>query len=282
MNSPRLYLRLRAAFFLALLICSAGPGLHAADRFTVSWTNNLLTLQHPQLPGGPLDVFYLEAFLRSGANQRNWGQSVMPHKTRLLAADKKGRWLKFHTEVQPGVDVEHEVRAGRDEVDFQFTLHNRNNQPVDLQWFQPACIRVAGFTGRDQQSFIDRSFIYTSAGRTWLRNTGRTEDALYRGGQVFPMPGIPDIEANPRPLSKVRPSLGLVGCVSADDRWLLATASDRTHELFEGVYVCLHSDPHVGGLKSGEHRKVRSKIYFLPNQPDRLMKRYRRDFPAGQ
>lgn len=255
---------------------------NAAERFTVSWTNNLLTLQHPQLPGGPIRVYYLEAFLRSGANQRDWRQSVLPHKTRLLSAQAQGRWLKFHTEVQPGVEVKHEVRAGRDEVEFRFALHNRTAQSVDLQWFQPACIRVEGFTGRDQQSFIDRSFIYTATGRTWLRNTGRTEEALYRGGQVFPMPGIPDVEANPRPLSRVRPVNGLVGCVSADDRWLLATASERTHELFEGVYVCLHSDPHIGGLKAGERRKIRAKVYFLPNQPERLLARYRRDFPQGQ
>jgi hypothetical protein len=59
---------------------------------------------------------------------------------------------------------------------------------------------------------------------------------------------------------------------------LLATASDRTHELFEGVYVCLHSDPHVGGLSPGETKTVRAKIYLLPNDVESLLKRYRKDF----
>ena len=278
---PARLLRLKSSIWLTLLL-GFGSQCAAADRFAVSWTNNLLTLRHPKLPGGPVSVFYLEAFLRTGANQRDWRQSVLPHQTRLVASDRKGRWLKFRTEVQPHVEVWHEVRARRDEVEFDFTFHNRDTQPVDLQWFQPACIRVAGFTGRDQQSFIDRSFIYTAEGRTWLRDTDRTIDALYRGGQVFPMPGIEAIEANPRPLARKRPVNGLVGCVSADDQWILATASDRTHELFEGVYVCLHSDPHLGGLKAGERRKVRAKVYFVPNQPARLLARYRHDFPAGK
>jgi hypothetical protein len=71
---------------------------------------------------------------------------------------------------------------------------------------------------------------------------------------------------------------GLIGCFSADDRWILATASDQTHELFEGVYVCLHSDPHVGGLAPGAKKILRSKIYFVKNDPAELVKRYERDF----
>ena len=60
-----------------------------------------------------------------------------------------------------------------------------------------------------------------------------------------------------------------------------ATASDRTHELFEGVYVCLHSDPSIGGLKPGETRRIRQKLYVLPNDPDRLLERYRLDLPES-
>jgi hypothetical protein len=48
--------------------------------------------------------------------------------------------------------------------------------------------------------------------------------------------------------------------------------------LFEGVYVCLHSDPYVGGLKPGETKKIRAKIYLLPNNVPELVRRYHRDF----
>jgi hypothetical protein len=90
--------------------------------------------------------------------------------------------------------------------------------------------------------------------------------------------GINLKDANPRPLSKDSPTNGLIGCFSADNQYLLATACDSTHELFEGVYVCLHSDPHVGGLKAGETRRIRGKIYFLKNDVGALLKRYAADF----
>ena len=71
---------------------------------------------------------------------------------------------------------------------------------------------------------------------------------------------------------------GLIGCFSADDKQLLATASSATHELFEGVFVCLHSDPHVGGLAPGESKEIRAKIYLMENDPQKLLLCYRQDF----
>ncbi len=94
------------------------------------------------------------------------------------------------------------------------------------------------------------------------------------------MPGISTNDANPRPISLDRPANGLIGCFSADGKQVLATASDRTHELFEGVYVCLHSDPHVGGLKAGERKQIRAKLYLMTNDIPALLRRYATDFPA--
>ena len=58
----------------------------------------------------------------------------------------------------------------------------------------------------------------------------------------------------------------------------MATAWDKTHELFEGVYVCLHADPHVGGLAPGETKRIRGKLYLIKNDVKALLKRYERDF----
>ena len=97
---------------------------------------------------------------------------------------------------------------------------------------------------------------------------------------MFLPPGIRAADANPRPLARRRVSNGLIGCYSGDDRWLLALASDRTFELFEGVYVCLHSDPLIDGLKPGETKRLRQRLYLLPNDTQSLHQAYRRDFPA--
>jgi hypothetical protein len=178
--------------------------------------------------------------------------------------------------------MSHKIRTAPDGISFDYTLINKSDAPADIQWFQPACIRVADFTGSDQTNFIKRSFIFTESGLTLLADTRRTEEALYRGGQVYIPAVVPAKEANPRPLASARPVNGLIGCFSADNQQLLATASDQTHELFEGVYVCLHSDPHVGGLKPGETKNFRAKIYLMPNNIPALLKRYHSDFPAAK
>jgi len=262
-----------ALLCLASVLILARP---AAAQLTVSWTNNLLTVAGPTLPGKTLDVWYLEAFCRRGSTRRDWRQTTLPHKTELLAATPTH--LSFRTRVQPNVEMLHEVRAGTDEIDITFDLQNHGPEPVDLEWFQPACIRVERFTGCVQSNYTERSFIFTAKGLTPLARTRRTEEALYRGGQVYVPAGINLDDVNPRPICRDQPVNGLIGCFSADNRYLLATASDRTQEVFEGVYVCLHSDPRVGGLAPGETRHVRSKIYILKNDTNELLRRYARDF----
>jgi len=244
----------------------------------ISWTNNLLTVTGANLPGGKLDVWYLEAFCRSGAHDREWGKTTLP----ALLTNDSNRALRFRTMVQTNVEVNHVVTAGADEIDFRFTLANHGTQDIDLQWFQPACIRVEKFTGCTQSNYTAKSFIFTERGLTTLDQTRRTEDALYRGGQVYVMPNVKPSDANPRPLSLDRPTKELIGCFSADGKQLLATASDATHELFEGVYVCLHSDPRIGGLKAGETKTVRAKLYVLPNDTAALLRRYGKDFPESR
>jgi hypothetical protein len=276
---------IRPNSFLLLLFAVLGSGIPLrADPpvHRISWTNNVLTLDWPGLPGGPVPIWYLEAFLRPGAHDRVWGDSVMPHRTTLKEASADGRRLEFLTRVDPGVEVRHTVECVEDGLAIDFAITRNGEGPSDLQWFQPACIRVGAFTGRSQTNFTGRAFVFTTNGLTTLDATGRTLAARYLGGQVFPMPGVPEADANPRPIARMRPVNGLIGCISSDDRWILATASDRTHELFEGVYVCLHSDPAVGGLGPGETKRVRQRIYVVPNDPEALLRRYRRDFPEGR
>jgi hypothetical protein len=253
----------------------------AAQGLEISWTNNLLNITGANLRGGKMEVWYLEAFCRSGAHHRDWRQTTLPHKT-ILLTNESDRVLRFRTIVQPDIEVNHIVTATEDEVDIRFTIMNRGGEDVDVQWFQPACIRVEKFVGANQSNYIAKSFIFTERGLTTLGQTKRTEDALYRGGQVYVMPDISTNDANPRPLCLDRPANGLIGCFSADGKQLLATASDVTHELFEGVYVCLHSDPHIGGLKARETKTIRAKLYVLTNDVPALLRRYEKDFPAAR
>lgn len=269
-------------FRLLITTCLLGVGFEvgaASPLASLNWTNNTLTVDFPGLPGGPLQIFYLEAFLKPGANTRSWGETKLSHTTRLLESAKEGRLLRFKTRVEPSIDVLHEVESVEDGLWMNFEFRNTADSASDIQWFQPACIRVDGFTARDQKGYTARSFIFTTSGLSILDALQRRTDALYRGGQVYVPAGVASSDANPRPICRDRPVNGLIGCYSNDGRWLLAVASDRTHELFEGVYVCLHSDPHIGGLKAREVKRLRQKLYLVPNDVDALLTRYRKDFP---
>jgi len=250
----------------------------AGEGLQIAWTNNMLAVSAPDMPGGKVEIWYLEAFCRSGSRSRDWNQTVIPHKTELVKADADGKRLRLLTHVEPGVEVAHDIRVGREEVDFQLQIKNTTKSFVDVQWFQP-CMRVDRFTGLRQSNYIERSFIFTKDGMTLLDKMPRAEQALYRGGQVYVPTRIPFNDVNPRPISSVPPANGLIGCISADGEYLLATAWDQTQELFQGVIVCLHSDPRIGGLQPGERKKLHGKLYFMRNDPAALLKRYFDDFP---
>src|SRR5207245_800099 len=47
----------------------------------VAWTNNMLSISGPDIPGDKVDIWYLEAFCRSGSTRRDWRQTTIPHKT---------------------------------------------------------------------------------------------------------------------------------------------------------------------------------------------------------
>ena len=59
----------------------------------------------------------------------------------------------------------------------------------------------------------------------------------------------------------------------------MATAWDNYQELFQGIFVCIHSDPRIGGLKADEVKKLRGKLYVVKNDPEKLLQRYQHDFP---
>src|SRR6266536_1520121 len=239
---------LKLLWSLAVGAWSFSAAAAASDALTLAWTNNLLTVSGANLPGGKLDIWYPEAFCRKGSRERDWGETTWPQKTVLLKAQPQQ--LDFRTRIEPDVDVRHSVRVEEDEILISYCLYNTGKVAMDIEWFQPACIRVADFTGCNQSNYTAKSFIFTERGLTTLDKTARrpADAARYHGGQVYVPKGINLDDANPRPICRDQPTNGLIGCFSADGKYLLATASSRTHELFEGVYVCLHSDPHVGGL----------------------------------
>ncbi len=265
------------------LLMSAAPAVSDEPAgLSLSWADNMLTIRGPEIPGGALKVWYLEAFCRPGSTDRDWNETVIPHETRLIKSAEDGRALTLRSTLEDGVVVDHEIQAGTDEVTFHLTAKNPTENVSQAHWAQP-CIRVASFTGvpeeHNSEKYLPKCFVFIDGQAKRLPTDPWATEARYTPGQVWCPKHVDRDDVNPRPLSPLVPSSGLIGCYSADDKHIMATAWEPYQELFQGVIVCLHSDFRLGGLKPGETKTVRGKIYLVDDDLDALVQRYHRDFP---
>jgi hypothetical protein len=278
--------RFHRGWALAVLVAAcAGPAptraAEGAGPFTVSWAKNFLTIRGARLPGGRLKVHYLEAYCRPGSTDRDWRQTVIPHRAELVSRSADGRSLRLRDTLADGVVVRHEIVAGEGGVAFRVVATNPTDRASEAHWAQP-CIRVDTFTGRGQKDYLPLCFVFLDGRLARLPTRPWAERARYTPGQVYCPRGVDRRDVNPRPLSRLVPSNGLIDCFSGDGKLLLASAWEPYQELFQGVAVCVHSDFRIGGLRPGETKKVRGKIYLMPADVDALLRRYERDFPEHQ
>lgn len=269
---------------IAGLICAfsvlAGSPTSAADPpLQLRWEKNYLTISGPQIPGGEIDVNYLEAYCRAGSTDADWGKhTVVGHTTELIDAAEDGTRIRLRCTLKDGLIVDHTITSTADEVDFRLTAHNPTDRRSEAHWAQP-CIRIDRFCGGDQESYLEKSFVFLDGELSRMPTRDWAMEARYIPGQVWCPRGVDRNDVNPRPLSPLVPSHGLIGCFSADESKLFATAFEPYQELFQGVRVCLHSDFRLGGLKPGETKDIRGKIYVVANDVDALLERYGKDFP---
>ncbi len=272
--------------FPGLLLLTASlfgaPATAIGDGLRIRWEKDFLTIRGDDLPGQEMRVHYLEAYCRPGSTDRDWGQTVIGHTTELVSASGDGKVIKLRCTLKDGVVVDHVITAGRDEVDFRLTARNPTDEESLAHWAQP-CIRVDKFAGvpfrGSSEEYLGKSFAFVDGELKRMPLEPWARKARYTPGQVWCPAGVPRTDVNPRPLSDLVPSNGLIGCFSGDERMIFATAFEPYQELFQGVVVCLHADFRLGGLKPGEAKRVRGKIYLLPNDVPALLKRYEKDFP---
>jgi hypothetical protein len=253
-------------------------------RLQIHWEKNLLTIRGDHLPG-EISINYLEAYCRPGSTDRVWGETVVGHTTELVSLSDDGRVIKLKDTLRDGVIVTHTITAGDDEVDFRLVARNPTDTASQAHWAQP-CIRVDKFTGcsRDDArtlvpKYARQCFIFLEGKLTRLPTEPWADQARYIPGQVYCPKHVDRNDVNPRPLSPLVPSNGLTGCFSADNKQIMAVAWEPYQEIFQGVITCIHSDFRLGGLKPGETKEIRGKIYLVDANVDALVERYERDFP---
>lgn len=272
-----------AAISLAL-ISLAAHGEENATPLTIHWKNNFLTISG-DFPGGTIPIHYLEAYCRPGSTDRGWGDTVIGHHTELIAASENGRMIKLRDTLKDGVRVDHTITVDADGIDFRLIAHNPTQTTSLAHWAQP-CIRVDKFTGcgsTDATTLVPeyarQCFIFLENKLTRLPTTPWADQARYTPGQVYCPAVVDRNDVNPRPLSTLVPSNGLIGCFSKDENKIMAVAWEPYQELFQGVIACIHNDFRVGGLAPNETKHIHGKIYIVAADVPALLARFSRDFP---
>ncbi len=253
----------------------------AGKKLKLGWNKNFLTIEGDRIPGGKIDIHYLEAYCRAGSTDADWVQhTVIGHRTRLVSQAPDASRLELQCQVDDGLQVTHHIEAGVDCVAFHIVAHNPTDRRSEAHWAQP-CIRVDRFTGANQQTYLAKSFIFVDGQLQRMPFEPWATEARYVPGQVWRPRDVPATDVNPRPLSPIHPSNGLIGCFSADESSILAVAFEPWQELFQGVIVCLHSDFRIGGPAPGETKRITGRIYIVPADVPQLLKRYQHDFPLA-
>ena len=162
--------------------CAAEP-----EPFVLSWNKNMLNIRRPagaaeQIPGGEIQIHYIEAYCRPGSTDREWRETTIGHKTKLVSGQGTSH-LRLQCTLRDGVVIDHDIRGLATSVDFRLTAHNPTNRASQADWGQP-CLRVDRFTGRTQQTYLDKCFIFVDGKLTRLPTEPWATKARYMPGQV--------------------------------------------------------------------------------------------------
>ena len=270
-------------FCLLLLLIQTASTFEPA--LTLERQDHWLVIRGKYLPGGSIKINYLEAYCRAGSTDADWGKhTVIAHRSVMLTRKPDGTQIELRDTLADGLVVHHLITAGTDEICFIWKAKNPTSKASEAHWAQP-CVRLGTFTGfRNEltgnlEDYLPKCFIFLDGKLTRMPTHDWAKQARYTPGQVWKGPLAPATDVNPRPLSKLVPSHGLIGCFSADDKVIFAMAAEPYQELFQGVARCLHFDFRLGGLLPGEEKTVRGKIYLVKNDVPALVKRYENDFP---
>lgn len=273
---------------LTALLAASSVLAQEKPTLTLARDANWLHIRGAHLPEGGIKINYLEAYCRAGSTDADWRQhTFVGHKTELVSLSEDKKVMKLRCAVNDGLTMDHVITAGDDEIAFDLTVKNPTDHINEAQWAQP-CVRLGTFAGveTDDPKCVDvklaQSFVFLDGKLTRMPTQPWATTARYVPGQVWCPKHVPRTDVNPRPLSTLVPSNGLIGCFSADNRWLFAMAFEPYQELFQGVAQCLHSDFRIGVVKPGDTKKIRGKIYLMRNDVDALLRRYAHDFPEHQ
>jgi hypothetical protein len=253
------------------------------------WQNGKLTLvsaQFPNVPEFTCDSWCYESavdFL--DAKALDGGRLELRHRLR-----EQPHVLLFTTVTpEPGA-VEFAARA---EVDPRVggDLPDNLLQP-NLCW---QLVRAPLFASKPEPypEFVKRCFLFTEQGVTFLDMTVRRPIPVRAADHEYNNPPwvqmyvgtwqeVPQAGPNSwADYSTNRYTTQVIGAVSRDGKYLAALANDSATMMAQAWHDCMHNNPRWLPANAPPRQRVwRVKIYAMENEPEKLLDRVAKDFPA--
>ncbi len=289
---------------IPLLLCSylmadpqIGRGKPVLDIFEEqgkNWKRVFVTIHAPEIEGVGVDLWCYEDNFGSPKHiDRTNGQIVLTH-------EYQGKTLVTRFEPEPDGVVITAVLSGPDEASIREIKFL--NMCATFQ-------RSAAFGNEKDKfdesyltDFVGRAFVFLDRGLTRLVDTDRVPsvDARDNGFSArgrAPRPWVQEyIPAwgkradfvntfyGKRPLSTDRPVYPIIGVVSHDGRFIGALAWPECERLGQLFLSCVHPNPLISQKYDPQTKRCvsRGKIYFMENDPNRLLESFKRDFPDWQ
>ena len=241
---------------------------------------SLVNITAPGIPGLECEIWCYEDQLGKAASHHKEEETlVLIH--RLETATVTSRFEP----VSDGIDIRVEV-TGPD------AAHIRAIKALNPCW-QLRNSETFGNRGDYVQDFVARCFVILESGPTRLKDTQRIPGTRGRPNDRadLPEPWIQEYFPTWRPhpgqipgqrgYSPDRPVYPLIGCLSREDKYLVAFAWPEARSLGQVWHDCLHPRPAIVESYDPETNRTvsRGKLYFLPNDEKQLLDAFKRDFP---
>ena len=139
--------------------------------------------------------------------------------------------------------------------------------------------------------YIDRCFLFTEKGMVIPPEEDKHKSPSYMRGdplRAWVQSYAPINETGPDVLEgrhwnygKTRYVVPIIGTLSHDKKYLVAAACEHSTRMIQAWHTCLHNDPVwlPEDAKAADQR-WHMKIYAMDNDPAKLLKRYKEDFPG--
>ena len=239
-----------------------------------------VTIRYDAIPGLVLNIWCYELGPGEPISHEQQGKAV-------VLAHKLGE-AKLLSRFEPcpdGVDIGVKVTA----PDAKAVRAVRSLNPCCLFQNSPAFKGTEDYVG----DFVARCFVFLDGGMTSLKDTKRLPSTLPGGDPRAKLPQpwiqeyIPAWRKHPgsggeiRATSTDRPVYPIIGVISCDGKHLAAIAWPDTKGLGQVWHHCFHPRPDLNASFNPATGEIysRGKIYLMENDKQRLLERFKHDFP---